>query len=125
MALGISTAQLTKMRSQVEELLPDTCVIQSSANSTDSMGGVTQTYTAVSGGTVSCRVDPLGNRTAQLELYAQREATKILQQLTVPYDAPLSTDYRVVTGGNTYEIIQLDVVHSWNVSKRAIISEVE
>lgn len=122
---GISTAQLAKMRSQVLELLPGTCVIQSPTNSTGSMGGVTQTYAAVAGGTVACRVDPLGNTSAEIALYAQRETTKIIQRLTVPYDAPLAPNYRVVTGGNTYEVVSINAVHSWNVSKRAIITEVE
>lgn len=125
MALGISTAQLTKMRSQVEELLPDTCVIHGAVNGIDSSGYPTQTYGAVTGGTVNCRIDPLGNKTAQLALYAEREAIKVLLQLTVPYDAPLLSDYRIVVGSNTYEIVQLDTQHSWNVSKRAIVSEIE
>lgn len=125
MALGISTAQLTKMRSQVEELLPDTCVIQSSTNALDASGYPTETYTAVSGGTVACRVDPLNLRGGQLAIFSERETTRIMYQFTTEYDAPLLTNYRIVTGGNTYEVIQVDVSHSWNVSKRAIIAEVE
>ncbi len=125
MTLGVSAAQLARMRSQVAELLPGTAIIQAPTNTVDSMGGVTQSYAAVTGGTVICRLDPLGNRASPLQLYAGRETLKKMQQLTVPHDAPLASDYRVVIATQTYEIVQLDDVHSNNVSKRAILAEVE
>lgn len=125
MAIGLSSSQLAKMRAQTEELLPDTCVIQSPTNSTDSSGYPTQGYSAVSGGTVACRLDPLNLRGGQVEIYQSRETTRIMYQFTTEYDAPLLTDYQIVTGGNTYQVIQVDVSHSWNVSKRAIIAKVE
>lgn len=126
MSLGISTSQLARMRAQVLELLPDTAILQSVSYSGDDMGSQgTAIYTAVSGGTVGCRVDPLGTRGGQLELYQARETLTKLYQLTVPFDAPLLADYRVVINAQNYSVIQLDVDHSWNVSKRAIIAEVE
>lgn len=125
MPLGLTSSQLAKMRSQTEELMPDTAVIYSPTNTVDSMGAPSQTYVPVSGGTVVCRVDPLNIRGNQLAIVAGREATSLRYQLTVPYDAPLETDYQIIINSNTYEIIQFDTAHSWNVSKRAIINEVE
>lgn len=125
MTLGLSAAQLARMRAQVSDLLPGTAIIQSPTNTVDSMGGVTQAYAAVSGGTVACRLDPLKMKGSQLETYGGRETLTKMYQLTVPYNAPLASDYRVVIGTDTYQVVQLDTEHSWNVSKRGIVAEVE
>src|SRR5688572_1046755 len=107
MSLGLTTAQLTLMRAQVEQLLPDTAIIQAPTNTPDSMGGISVSYTAVAGGTVSCRLDPTTKAT-QLQVYQARETLTKMYQLTMPYDAPLATDYRVVINSQNYHVVQLD-----------------
>lgn len=121
---SISDAQLAVMRSQVETMLPDTAVIQSKSLASDGAGGWNETWSAVTGGTVSCRMDPLRLREA-IRLVGEQERLRELYQLTTPHDAPLDVDYRVVVGGETYSVIQLDTDHSWNVSVRAVVAKVE
>lgn len=119
----ISTRQIAKMRQQVEDRLPDTCVIHSHTGAKDSAGRPTQTWAAVVGGTVACRVDRMGQAQILNQVDALREQTEVRYQLTVPYDAPIAANYRVVHNSKTYEVLQLDVDHSWNVSKKAIVVE--
>ena len=114
---------LTQMRADVAELLPDTAVISAPAWVSDGAGGGSQTYTAVAGGTVACRLDPLPKLQMAQEV-AGGEILTVKYILTVPYGAPLAVDYRVTTGGSTYEMVHLDIDHSWRVSRRAIVAAV-
>lgn len=126
---AINARQIARMRSHVTNyLLPGTAVIQSLTTGHDSGGAATETWTAVTGGTVACRLDPVGQSTsAEVELNFGKETLNVLQQLTVPHDAPLNEHNRVVINSDeTWEIIQLSVDHTpaWNVSKRAIVNRV-
>jgi head-tail adaptor len=116
---------LAIMRADVARMLPDTCVIEAISGSVpNGAGGQADTWAAVSGGTVACRVDPLKTRGDKIVIQSLREVTELRYQLTVPYDAPITQACRVVHDTHTYQIIQLDADHSENVSKRAIIAEV-
>lgn len=120
----ISDAELSDMRADVANMLFDTAVIKSQTKTSDNAGGWTTAWTPVSGGTVSCRVDPISRQSDMVALNFGKETTVVMYQLTVPYDAPLADDRRVTIGSNTYEIVKLDIDHSKNVSRRAFISEV-
>lgn len=121
--MALTEAQLTRMRAQLETLLPQSAVIQAVTRTSDGAGGWLEAWEAVSGGTVAARLDPLGKaeRTAAL---GEAETMTIRYQLTVPHDAPIAQDRRVVIEGNTYEVVQLDADHGWNVSRRAIVGAV-
>lgn len=114
---------LTAARADVANLLPDSCVIQSKTLVSDGAGGNTVTWAAVTGGTVACRLDPLPIRGA-IEMVGNQESTVVTYRLSVPYDAPLAEDRRVVSGGNTYEIVQMDIDQTKRVARRAIVSEI-
>jgi hypothetical protein len=123
MTLGISPSLQAKMRAQVSELLPDTCVLWSPTS-----GGVVggrPTPGSANAGTVSCRVDPIASRNATETDIAMREDTDRMYQLTLPHDTTIAENYKVVHGSVTYEILQFVNSHSWNVSVRAIIQEAQ
>ena len=121
---AINATKLANMRATItDHLLPDTCVINAKSTVSDGAGGWTPGYSPVAGGTVVCRLDPIMSRAQVMELLG-RETLTTIYRLTTPHDAPLAQDRQVVTGGKTYEIVQLDDLHSWNVSRRAIVSEV-
>lgn len=120
----INSGLLAKMRADVAKRLPDTAVIQSVALVSDGGGAFTETWSAVVGGTVLCRLDPLGQQSTENGVIASREALTVTYRLTVPHDAPIEPNCRVVINGDTYEVVQLSIDHSWNVSKRAIVAEV-
>lgn len=119
--MSINATQLARMRAATEALLPDTAVIYTPANVSDGAGGTEAGYAAA--GTVACRIDPITKQILN-SLISMQEVQKVRYQLTVPYDAPLAQDTRVEIGGTCYDVIQLDVDHSWRVARRALISEV-
>lgn len=126
MSIGINAAQLERMRNQVEQLLPGTAIIQAPTYAPDEMGSVgNPTYAAVTGGTVACRLDPISTSASENAVMAGRETLVKTYRLTLPHDAPLAADCRVVIGANTYGVMQIYEAHSWNVSVRGIVEEVE
>lgn len=117
----IGAAQLARMRAQVAARLPQEATIQRLATVPDGAGGWVEAWVTLA--TVDCRLDPLG-KAMNSEVIGQQEATVIRYQLTVPYDAAIEANCQVVIGGRTYQVVQLDADHGWNVSRRAIVSEV-
>lgn len=125
----LSPAQLAKMRAQVTNgMLPDTCVIMLAGTAQmviDDGGGWSEVPTVASAGTVACRVDPIKTNSGQLLTTQQmQELLPVQYRLTVPYDAPLAANCKIVHEGLTYQVLELETDHSWNVSKRAIMVEV-
>lgn len=123
MTVFLGAADLTRMRAEVARMLPGAAIIQELTAASDGAGGVTETWAAVTGGTVACRIDPL-RRVAQIESTGMAEAIVLEYQVTLPYDAPISAQNRLVIEGTAYEVRQLDAVHSWNVSRRARVAVV-
>lgn len=120
----LTDAQKAKMRADVLKMLPDTAVIQAGTVLSGTGGRWTEDYAPVTDGTVACRLDPMNSAGDRLGVDQSQETLDVQYQLTVPYDAPLNDNNRVVINGNTYEVLQLDRDHSWNVSRRAIVNEV-
>jgi hypothetical protein len=121
---GLNATMLAKMRTQFVNFLPDTCTIERATRTPDGAGGWSETWTLVSGGTVKCRLDPLYTRD-QVETVGAKEGFVSEYLLTVPYDAPLESSYRVVLNGDTYQVRMLLADHSWRVARRAYIARVE
>lgn len=118
----ISTSDLVWMRAQVAQTLPDTAIIKAVTTVSDGAGGRTPTWAAVTGGTVSCRIDPLGSSAAADAVIASQEAITTHYQLTVPHDAPIAQNNQVEINSDVYEVVSLYEDHSWRVSRRAIVS---
>ena len=121
---GITDARLARMRARVESVLPDTAVISAGTLADVGGGNFEETYLPVAGGTVACRIDPLGRKSTEIEINVGRETLMVFYQLTVPHDAPIAENRRVAVNGRTYEIVQIDDEHSWRPARRAVISEV-
>lgn len=117
--VGISDAQLAVMRRQVNQLLPDSCVISRESGTVNAMGEFINAGTTV--GTVSCRVDPFNRQDSKL-MVAMQEKGRQYRQLTVSYDADLADGDTITFDGSDYEVLQIDDDHSWNVSRRAVIA---
>jgi len=118
----ISGLMLAQMRAMVLARLPDVAVISAITNTSDGAGGWSEGL--VTSGTVACRVDPLGANATESQVVVSREALEVTYRLTLPHDAPIAQNNRVVINGRTYEVVAVSIDHSWNVSKRVIITEV-
>ena len=119
----LSASQLARMRTQASALLYSTGVLQAATLTPDGAGGVSESWAAVTGGTVACRLDPLG-LTSRQNVAALRESAVAAYRLSTPHDSPLAEGQQVVVGGNTYQVLQFDVDHDQRVLRRAIVAEV-
>lgn len=115
----ISDEQLTYMRAQVFETLPEDGTIQEISSTTpDGKGGRTENWTTVTGGAIKCRVDP-SKRSKSRDQIAGRRVLEVEYLITMPHDAPAAANRRIVIGSSTYKFTDVDgIEHSKNVSKR-------
>lgn len=121
---GLNSDALNRMRAQFQQLLPDTCTIEQLTPVSDGAGGWSESWQAVPGGTVACRLDPLLSR-EQLEVAAGQPHEISEYLLTVPFDAPLAPAHRVVVNGQAYQVRHLMADHSWRVARRAYVTRLE
>jgi SPP1 family predicted phage head-tail adaptor len=111
----MTSAELAGLRTDlVAYTLPDTCVIQSMSQVSDGAGGMVQTWAAA--GTVPCRLD---NKSGTRKPVATSLESFSEWVLTVPWNAPLSTNSRVTTGGHTYTVKAVSDDGSWSACIRA------
>jgi hypothetical protein len=113
---ALTAGELSDMRDDLESLLPDTCVVQSLTQTSDGQGGFTDTWAA--SGTVVCRLDNGSGQKANVAQSVQPFSSWVL---TVPQDASIGTDNRVVHGGETYAVIALSDTGSWLAVQRAML----
>jgi head-tail adaptor len=116
----INASQLAYMRAQVLDTLPDTGTILTKSQSSDGQGGFTTSWA----GTVpiDCRVDVAnGREQTQGGGYKSYQKT----QLTLPYDASITTANRFAYGSNQYNVISVSGQdRSWNITVRAELEKV-
>ena len=121
--MSLSASELSQLRSDASDYLPDTCTIQTVAQTSDGMGGWTEawsnTYTSV-----ACRLAP--EQTAQTEgLEGEQMAAVTRWVLTVAYDQAIDETMRVVHDSETYEVARLDDTHSNRTAKRAHLARLD
>ena len=117
---------LTRARSRVLDLLPDTCQIKPYVRVIDPAGGFSETFGTPlqynGGSNIPCRLDPTRQYRSE-DLFGQ-EAIVNDFTLTIPFDAPIEPDHKVFIGTQQYDIRKLSEAHSWNVVKRALVTQV-
>lgn len=121
MSIGLSSTELSEIRSAINELLPGTAIIIAVTNTADGLGGQTVSTAAVAGGTVACRLDP---RTITETKSGEKVSAGAVQPfhtfvLTLPYDTTITTENRVQVGTQVYNVTSVDTPKSWKSSVRA------
>jgi hypothetical protein len=119
----LSASDLTALRTDLATSLPGTAVISRFTASSDGQGGQTQLFAA--SGTVACRLSPRIGATGTEEVNADRLQTIQYDILTVPANTDLDVKDRVVTGGITYEVVNIRAPRSYEWSRRAEIVRVD
>lgn len=115
----LTNQELVQLRSDILDLLPDTCRIERMTVS-NTTGYAEETWgTAVA--SIACRFDPDTSR-KETEVAGEAEARLIRYIVTLPYDADVQDGDRLVFAGGTYEMLQLHDVHSNHASKRVKVS---
>lgn len=118
----LSADELSLMRADQARTLPDTAIIKEPTYTPDGRGGFDESYAAVAGGTVSCRADPIGSSRIMVERIAGKETMEIEYKVTFTYDVPLDADRRIELASKDYEIVAMNVDHSWRVCRTAYVA---
>jgi 2-keto-3-deoxy-6-phosphogluconate aldolase len=101
---------LAHMRAMAESLMTDTCTIEVRADAVDSMGAVSNVWTAVESG-VRCRMITIGFRPQDvLAAAADRRATKDSYRLVCPAGTALAPDQRVTLDSDGSQWLVTDLV---------------
>jgi hypothetical protein len=116
--MTIPATELAQLRAIADDWLPDTCTVQVPTATVDALGGVSVSFASTYTG-VACRIDPASDGNEQVKNYALEGRT--LYAASFKYDATLSTTYRVIHSGITYEIVSIIENNSMLTLKRALL----
>lgn len=117
----ISTAEITAMRSEQDNTMPDTVVIRRYTSASDGMGGLVETWAAV--GTVTGRVSPAGRAGAEAIIAEQLTAAEPYV-ITIPTGTTVYERDRFVIGTRTFEIEYVNAHAAWETALRCYGYEV-
>ena len=121
--LKLSTGEILQARTELEQTLPGTAILQSRTTVADGQGGYTQTFAAAS--TVVCRLSPTEMQGSEGEL-AGRVAEVSSWMLTLPAETAIDETYRVqYSGGATFEVVEVMTRTPWELSRRVRLMEVD
>jgi head-tail adaptor len=110
----LDASMLAAMRDAIEELLPDTCTILSVTRTPDSKGGWTEAWGTASS-SVACRLDM---KSGVEQLQGGGVEPYKSYALSLPYDTTITTEYRVVHSGTTYNVKTVNTNQSWIAVRR-------
>lgn len=121
MSIGLTAAELTAIRADINDLLPGTCNILTITVTSDGEAGFSESWGTASSN-VACRLDPIKMREWGIERVTAGAMQAFHQyMLTLPYTATIDTANRVEVGTVTYNVISVDTNKSWNASVRAVV----
>jgi head-tail adaptor len=113
----LTASELAQIRADVALLLPDTCALLTATTSSGGMGGWSETWgTALA--SVACRLDPVRGSEQQAGGAVQPFYSYVL---TLPYNTAINANYRVLHGGQTYNVKSVDADKSWQASVRVYL----
>jgi head-tail adaptor len=116
----VDAGLLAAMRAAQEDLLPDTCTIQSATAGQDAIGQPTRTWANRAIG-VACR---LGQRSERERWAGERPAAVGDWVLTVAHDQVIERSDRVIVGSRTFEVVGVNTGTSWETATRVDLVEV-
>ena len=120
--IGLTAKELTAIRNDINDLLPDTGYILSRSATSDGMGGQTETWGTA--GTTIYRLDPKMITGWSTEEKVSSGALRPFHSfiLTLPYDTNIDTNNRFKDkDGTIYNVTSVDTGKSWIASKRCVL----
>jgi len=116
-----TAAELAQARLHAEELLPNTCTIQTRSTAADGMGGVTETWSDTDD--VPCRLDAV-NMAARSSASGEKFTIHNIWSLFVHWDRAIAAGNRVVMGGDTYEVLSVQDDMDWRLLRKATLHRI-
>ena len=124
MTTSLTTEELTSIRNDIDDLLPDTGYVIEVTETPDGMGGNTEGTAVATDGTVTYRLDP---ETEQRLRVSETITGRSLQPyhrfvLTLPYDTTITSNNRFLgASADYYNITSVDDDKSWRASVRCYV----
>ena len=128
MSIGLTVSELTDIRADIADLMPDTCTIRQIAYANDAIGAPARSFSDRATG-VSCRLDPVDSITLTGKEIVSSKKNYIITEgmfvLTLPHDTTIEETDRVLHSGITYEVVHVDDDKSWQASVRCVLKTIE
>lgn len=118
----LSSGDLEYMRTAQEDLLPDTCTIQTNTRTRSVFGGETTSW-ADAATAVPCRLVRVDPRLRN-ELNGAQEQLQADWWLTLHHDQTIALGQRVVVNSLTLEPVDINEGRSWQIVTRVLCREV-
>jgi len=120
--MSLSALELSQLRADAGDYMPDTCVIYGRTITIDSMGGQSEDWTAAA--TVACRLAPLMMNIGEV-INAAQLVSPTHWVLTVAHDQAIDATQRVTKGGDTYQVERVEDQHSNRTARRVYLRRLD
>ena len=115
----LSADDVTILRTEVKDALPDRASLQKQTATPNEWGGTTDTYA-----TVESNVPCLVKQLSVTELAALRVEADVVASVVLPGDLTIRGTDRLIIAGTTYEVSQVSQAESWGVTKDVLVEVV-
>ena len=124
--MSLSTLELNQLRLDTEDLLPDTCTIQTLTRTKDAIGGWSNTW-ANTYTSVVCRIWKVvsANQKGREPIVGDQPSEVTSWVMNVHWDQTLDNTMRVTHGGHTYEVNELNNDGTQLLHRRALLTRIE
>ena len=120
--MSLSALELSQLRADAVDYMPDTCVIYSKTITITSMGGQSESWAAAA--TVDCRLAPLVLNMGEV-INAAQIVSPTSWVLTIVYDQTIDATQRITTGGDTYQVERVEDQHSNRTARRVYLRRLD
>lgn len=128
MSIGLTTEELTNIRADVNDLMPDTCTIQQVTYANDAIGAPARSF-STRAADVICRLDPIDSVTLTGHEVVSSKKNYIITEgmfmLTLKNDQAIEETDRIVHNSVSYEVVHVDDDKSWQASVRCVLKTIE
>ena len=111
-----TSQQLAMIRRETAKFLKDTCTLKRPVDARDEIGGSGNEFATVT--TLACRILPLNDKGRDFQV-GEGEQGRSYFRLIVPYDSDVRDGDQIEFGSDTYEVQQIEEVHTDNTDVRA------
>lgn len=112
----LTAAELAAMQEVEESVMPSTGYILRMTNSSDGMGGQTETWGTV--GTVTCDLWPINQRGEREQVSGGQINSRGEWYITMPFDTVITAKDRVEIANKTFEVTFVPTDASWQSALR-------
>ena len=120
----LSTGEITRMRSTQATAMNTTCTIQRVSQVADGAGGSTDTWSTLASN-VACRImkATIAAQTSE-QVAADILRGKALYYVTIPAGQDVTNKDRIVSGGRTFEVVQVAPGVSAETARHFVCAEI-